>query len=215
MNSRRFMMAVWLFALTCALNGSLGVAQARAAAEEGGVHGTAAAAQESAREINPRYLLMDDKGRAITSEDFAGRFQLIAFGYISCPDVCPTTLAAMAWMLDQLGEQGRQVQMLFVSLDPERDTPEILKRYTENFDPRILGLTGSPQLVQRVAEHFKVKYAKIQEPGAPANAYTLDHSTGMYLLAPDGRFLTRFAYTAPAEEIVARLRDYVRQPPLQ
>ncbi len=153
-----------------------------------------------------RYLLMDVRGRAVSDQDFRGRFQLIAFGYTFCPDVCPTTLAEMALVLEKLGKRAERVQAIFVTVDPERDTPEVLKRYTGFFDKRILGLTGSPELVRRIADHFKVRYEKHREPGAPPDQYTVDHSAGIYLLGPDGRFLTKFAYAMPPAEIAAHLK---------
>jgi protein SCO1/2 len=157
--------------------------------------------------ILPRYLLMAPGGRAVMDSDFRGRFQLIAFGYTYCPDVCPTTLVEMAGILKALGEDAARVQAIFISVDPERDKPENLKTYTEFFDPRILGLTGSPELVRRIADHFKVRYEKIREPGS--EHYAVDHSAGMFLLGPDGGFLVKFAYGAPVESIVSRLREYM------
>lgn len=113
--------------------------------------------------INPRYLLQDPNGRSITNEDFCGRFQLIAFGYTYCPDICPTTLVEMAAILKQLGDQASRLQPIFITVDPERDTAKALKTYTEFFDPRILGLTGSPALVRRAADNFRIRYAKVRE----------------------------------------------------
>jgi len=156
--------------------------------------------------IVPRYLLMDNRGRAVTDQDFPGRFQLIAFGYTYCPDICPTTLAEMSLILDKLGKQSERLQPLFVTVDPERDTPEVLRRYTAFFHPRIIGLSGSPELVRRVADHFKVRYEKHWEPGAAKDKYSVDHSAGMYLLGPDGRFLAKFAYASPPSEVAERIR---------
>jgi len=164
-----------------------------------------------AAEINPRYLLMDAQGRAITDEDFAGRFQLIAFGYTSCPDVCPSTLAAMTLILGKLGKLADRLQPLFISFDPERDSGEVLRRYTENFDPRIIGLTGFPEIVRRTADHFRVIYRINREPGAASGQYTVDHSVGMYLLGPDGRFLTHYAYTTSPVEISEKIRTRMEQ----
>jgi len=161
-------------------------------------------------EIVTRYLLVDHNGRTVTNQDFRGRFQLLTFGYTSCPDVCPTTLAEMAAVLKALGEDAAQVQPLFVTVDPERDTPELLKHYTANFDARILGLSGSPELVGRTAEHFKVRFEKVQEPGAPADRYAVNHSTGMFLLGPDGRFLARFPYAMPVAELSRRIAFYLQ-----
>jgi len=163
---------------------------------------------EEAAEVSgivSRYLLMDTKGRAVTNEDFPGRFQLISFGYTFCPDICPTTLAEMSLVMDKLGERAARLQPIFVTVDPERDTPEVLRRYTEFFHPAIIGLTGSPELVRRAAEHFKVRYEKYRQPGAEPGKYSVDHSAGMYLLGPDGRFLVKFAYALPPQEIAERI----------
>ncbi len=155
--------------------------------------------------INPRYLLQDPRGRSVTNEDFRGRFQLIAFGYTYCPDVCPTTLVEMAAILKQLGDQAERVQPIFITVDPERDTGKVLQTYTEFFDPRILGLTGSPALVRRTADNFKIRYAKVREPGN-AN-YAVDHSAGMILLGPDGQFIKKFAFATPVDQITAQLQE--------
>ena len=155
--------------------------------------------------INPRYLLQDPRGRSVTNEDFRGRFQLIAFGYTYCPDVCPTTLVEMAAILKQLGDQAERVQPIFITVDPERDTGKVLQTYTEFFDPRILGLTGSPALVRRAAENFKIRYAKVREPGN--DNYSMDHSAGMILLGPDGEFIKKFAFATPVDEIVKALAE--------
>ncbi len=155
--------------------------------------------------IIPRYLLQDPNGRSVTNEDFRGRFQLITFGYTYCPDICPTTLVDMAEILKQLGDRAAKVQPIFISVDPDRDTGAVLKSYTEFFDARILGLTASPALVRRAADNFKIRYAKISEPGAEPGRYSVDHSAGMILLGPDGAFIRKFAYTAPAAEIAKRI----------
>lgn len=157
--------------------------------------------------INPRYLLQDPNGRSVTSEDFRGRFQLIAFGYTYCPDICPTTLVEMAAILKQLGERAARLQPIFITVDPERDTGRVLKTYTEFFDPRILGLTGTPGLVRRTADNFRVRYAKVREPGKDAANYAVDHSAGMYLLGPDGQFIRKFAFATPVDEISARIDE--------
>lgn len=162
--------------------------------------------EQPAAGIVPRYVLMDHRGRAVTDQDFPGRFQLISFGYTFCPDICPTTLAEMSLIMDKLGKQGERLQPLFVTVDPERDTPEVLRRYTAFFHPRIIGLSGSPELVRRVADHFKVRYEKHWEPGAAKDKYSVDHSAGMYLLGPDGRYITKFAYATPPAEVAERIR---------
>lgn len=156
-------------------------------------------------ELMPRYLLQDHRGRVVSHEDFRGRFQLVTFGFTSCPDVCPTTLLTFKNILAGLGNQAERLQPIFISVDPERDTAAMLGDYTAAFDTRILGLRGSPELLQRAAQSFRVRYEKVREPGAAAQSYTMDHSTGMYLLGTDGRHLLKFAITAPADEITARI----------
>ena len=153
--------------------------------------------------IMPRYLLQGPDGRSVMDSDFRGRFQLISFGYTYCPDICPTTLVEMAHILRLLGADAQRVQTIFISVDPERDTPMTLKTYTAFFDPRILGLTGSPDSVRKVADLFKVRYEKVKEPGA--SHYSVDHSAGMILLGPEGAFVTKFAYGASAEEIAGKI----------
>ena len=163
--------------------------------------------------LMPRYLLRDANGRAVTEGDFGGRFQLVAFGYTFCPDVCPTTLIEIADVLKGLGDDAKRLQAIFISVDPERDTPKQLKEYTAFFDPRILGLTATPELVKAAAERFKVRYEKVSEPGAAADRYSIDHSAGIYLLGPDGGFLHKFAYQTPVVEVIERLRAILAATP--
>ena len=167
----------------------------------------------SSAEIVTRYLLVDHNGRTVSNQDFRGRFQLITFGYTYCPDVCPTTLSEMAAVMKELGEAAKQLQPIFITVDPERDTQAVLKTYTQFFDPRILGLTGSPEFVRRTADNYKVRFEKVQEAGAPADRYAMDHSAGMYLLGPDGRFLAKFPYAMPVQELTRRIRDYLKTVP--
>ena len=165
-------------------------------------HRSGSAAPE---EIVPRYLLQDPNGRAVSSEDFRGRFQLIAFGYTACPDVCHTTLVEMGAVLDGLGPRADRVQALFITVDPERDTGAVLKSYTSFFNPRIVGLTGTPLLVRRAADNFKVRYEKVRDPADTSGRYAVDHSAGLYLVGPDGRFLKRFPYATPPAILVEAL----------
>lgn len=155
--------------------------------------------------IAPRYLLMNPQGRAVSQEDFRGRFQLVTFGFVSCPDVCPTTLLEFRHVLALLGERAARLQAIFITVDPERDTPAVLREYTAAFDTRILGLSGSAELVRRAADSFRVQYEQVREPGAAPGQYTMNHTAGMYLLDGRGQFLTKFAYAMPAAEIAARI----------
>ncbi len=164
-----------------------------------------AAAPTDVQPLMPRYLLMDVQGRAVTQEDFAGRLQLVSFGFISCPDVCPTTLLEVKQLLEILGDKAGRVQAIFITVDPERDTREVLRDYTAAFDRRILGLTGSPELLRRAAESFRVQYEKVREPGAAPDNYTMNHTAGMVLLDGRGRFLARFGYGIGARAMSERI----------
>ncbi len=159
------------------------------------------------RDIVPRYLLQDVNGRATTPEDYKGYFQLLSFGYTFCPDVCPTTLTEMATVLKELGPLAERLRPIFISVDPERDTLKVLREYTAFFDPRIIGMTGSPALVSRAADNFKVRYQKVYEKGAAHDHYAVDHSAGIYLLGPDGSFARKFGYGTPPATIVAEVRQ--------
>ena len=161
------------------------------------------------REIQSRYLLVGPDRGAVSDQDFHGRFQLIAFGYTYCPDICPTTLVEMAEVLRQLADQASEVQGIFISVDQERDTPAVLKTYTTFFDPRILGLSGSPALVQRAARNFKVRYAKVADSQPGSQFYAVDHSAGLYLLDRQGSFIKKFGYGTPPQEIVETLRPLI------
>lgn len=163
--------------------------------------------------IVPRYLLQEPNGRSVTNEDFRGRFQLIAFGYTYCPDVCPTTLVEMAAILKLLDEKSAKLQAIFITIDPERDSRQVLKSYTEFFDPRILGLTGSPALVRRAADNFKVRYTKVKGNDGNDKNYAVDHSAGMILLGPDGQFIKKFPFAMPVEEIAGKISTLILTSP--
>lgn len=159
--------------------------------------------------VRTRYLLIGPAGGAVTDEDFRGRFQLITFGYTACPDVCPTTLVDVAEVLRLLGDDAAALQGIFVTVDPARDTPEALKTYTAFFDPRILGLSGSPELIQRVARNFKIRYAKVPDSSGDSGFYAVDHSAGLYLLGRDGEFIKKFAYGTPASQVASEIRSFM------
>ncbi len=159
------------------------------------------------RSINPRYLLIGPQGSAVSNEDFRGRFQLITFGYTFCPDICPTTLVDMAETLKLLGEDAQRVQAIFISVDPDRDTPQQLTTYTDFFDKRIIGLTGSPALIQAAARNFKVRYEKVIKENQDPRNYAVDHSAGLYLLGPEGAFIKKFAYATPADSMASEIRQ--------
>ena len=140
--------------------------------------------------------LTDFNGQARKLSDFHGKAVVVFFGYTHCPDVCPTTMAELASAMKKLGAEADKVQVLFVTADPERDTPEILKQYVTAFDPRFLGLRGTPEQTAQAAKDFKVLIQK--NPGDLAN-YTVDHSSGTYLYDPQGRLRVYVSYGQGAD----------------
>lgn len=135
--------------------------------------------------IGGPFSLTDQNGTARQDADFRGKLMLVYFGYTYCPDICPTTLAAMSQALDQLGPEADQVQPIFITVDPERDTPAQLKLYAANFHPRLLALTGSDDQVAAAEKDYRVYAKKVTEPG---NAdYLMDHSSFIYLMDRNGK----------------------------
>jgi protein SCO1/2 len=131
------------------------------------------------------FALTDQDGHARTDRDFRGRWMLVYFGYTFCPDTCPTTLQTIADALKGLGPKASEIVPLFVSLDPARDHPPVLKKYLAAFGPEFVGLTGSPAQIAKVARAYRVYYARHNLPGG---SYEIDHASTLYLMTPDGRF---------------------------
>lgn len=138
------------------------------------------------------FSLKDPKGAVRTLADFRGKAVVLFFGYTQCPDVCPTTLSTLAQAMKLLGADADRVQVLFVTIDPERDTPALLAQYVPAFDPRFLGLWGDAEATARTAKEFKILYEKV--PGATPGSYTMDHSAGTYVFDPQGRLRLYVAY---------------------
>ncbi|WP_127478179.1 SCO family protein [Sulfurivermis fontis] len=166
-------------------------------------------AAENESPINGRFMLMNHYGEMVTDRDFGNRYQLIYFGYTFCPDVCPSSLMVITQALKLLGDDAARIQPLFISVDPERDTPQVLREYVSYFHPSIIGLTGSPELIARTAQNFRVSYEKVLVPGMPPDQYQMDHSAGVFLLAPDGRLLVKFAHGILAKDMAARIKDFL------
>jgi len=144
------------------------------------------------------FALADHNGQVRSIKDFAGKVVVVFFGFTQCPDVCPTSMAELAEIKKMLGADGERLQGLFVSLDPERDTPEVLKAYMANFDPSFLALRPEPAKLPQVAKDFKIFYKKVD--GKTPGSYTLDHSAGSYVFDPQGRvrLYSRYGTGAPA-----------------
>ena len=134
------------------------------------------------------FALEDTNGKQITDRDFRGKYMLVYFGYTYCPDVCPTTLNEVADALDHLGAKANRLQPVFITVDPKRDTPAVMKQYVAAFTPRLIGLTGSDEQIAKVAKEYRVYYAE-HRTGPGPNDYTMDHSSVLYLMGPDGSFI--------------------------
>ncbi len=139
----------------------------------------------SGSEIGQDLSLTDHNGQARTLQDFKGKVLVVFFGFVQCPDVCPTTLAEFVQVRNELGKDADRVQVVFVTVDPERDTADVLRQYVTQFDPSFIGLRGDAEETARVAKSFKVFYAKV--PGKEADSYTMDHTAGVYIYDPEGQ----------------------------
>jgi protein SCO1/2 len=150
------------------------------------------------------FTLENADGQTVTDRDFRGKYMLVYFGYTYCPDVCPTTLNAVADALDKLGNKADRLQPLFVTVDPRRDTPAVMKQYTAAFTPRLEGLTGTPAEIAAAAKEYHVYYAE-HRTGPGPNDYSMDHSSILYLMAPDGRFIAPIRADETGAEMAADL----------
>ena len=153
--------------------------------------------------IGGPFRLTDQNGKTVTDVDLKGKWSLIYFGYTHCPDACPTALNDIAIALDELGPQRAAVRPVFITVDPERDTADALKAYVTSFDAPILALTGTPEQVAQAAKAYRVYYAKHPEAGGD---YSMDHSSVIYVMDPQGRFTASFTHESTPEQIAERLK---------
>jgi cytochrome oxidase Cu insertion factor (SCO1/SenC/PrrC family) len=184
----------------------LALALAGFAALAAAVIGGSERLRPTARPAPIAFELIDQDGRAVTPASFSDKWLLVYFGYTHCPDACPTALNDIAEALDRLGARRAKVQPLFVTLDPERDTLDVLKPYTATFQAGIVGLTGAPEHIAALAKAYQVEYRR--EPGR-AGGYDLDHSSTMVLVDPAGRAVARFSHETPPAAIQAKLAQVV------
>lgn len=150
------------------------------------------------------FSLPDQNGRTRSLSDFAGKVVVVFFGFTQCPDVCPTTLVELAQVKKALGPDGDKVQGVFITVDPERDKPEMLKAYLESFDPSFVALRGSPEQVKEVAKEFKIYYAKV--PGQTPDSYTMDHTAASFLFDPQGRVRVFSRYGAGPQALTSDIK---------
>ncbi len=155
-------------------------------------------------QIGGPFTLVGAGGKTVTDREFRGRYMLVFFGFTHCPDICPAELQVLAQALDQLGDKAKKVVPIFISVDPERDTPQVMADYVKSFGPNFVGLSGTPDQIAAVAKAYRVAYSKIENKASPGD-YSVDHSALVYVMDPEGRYVTHFSYGMSADEVAEKL----------
>jgi protein SCO1/2 len=161
--------------------------------------------------IGGPFTLIAPDGTTVTDQTFRGKWLLVYFGYTFCPNTCPMTLNEIATALEKLDADAAKMQPLFITFDPHRDTREVLEQYTQSFDPRIVGLTGDPQQIAAVAKEYGAYWAA-HKTGPGAEDYVMDHSSYLYVMDPEGKFVRAFDADTPGDRIADALRELMAQP---
>jgi len=160
--------------------------------------------------IGGPFSLVDDEGQTKTDKDFRGRYMLIYFGYTYCPDVCPTALQSMTQAMDQLPPESQaKITPIFITIDPERDTAKQLKAYVENFHPRLVGLTGTPEQIAQTARLYRVYFGRAKDEREESTEYLMDHSSIIFLMNPEGEYVTHFTHATTPEKMAEKLATVV------
>jgi cytochrome oxidase Cu insertion factor (SCO1/SenC/PrrC family) len=168
--------------------------------------GSSATPDQGQALIGGPFTLVDQHGRKVTEQDFAGRFMLVYFGYTFCPDVCPLSLSNMVQAIALLEpEQAKRVAPVFITVDPERDTVQQMAQYAPLIDPRLIALTGSADQIKQAAKAYRVYYSKVED--SDSGNYLMDHSAFIYLMGPDGRYRRHFGHDAAPDKIAEGLRE--------
>jgi len=159
--------------------------------------------------IGGPFTLTDHTGAPRTEKDFQGKLMLIYFGYTYCPDVCPTALQVMSVAVDNLGEKAKSITPIFITVDPERDTVSHLNSYVKNFHKDMVGLTGSADQIKKAAKVYRVYYRKAETEKNAGKDYLMDHSSVVYLMDREGRYVTHFTHQSQSADIAAKIREYL------
>ncbi len=162
---------------------------------------------EGTPQVGGDFSLVNQDGLAVTNKDFLGKIMLVFFGFTSCPDICPVASATYAKILESLGDKAQQVAPVFITVDPEVDTPEVLKEYLGKIDKRIIGLTGTDEQVEKAASAYKAYFAKTKNE---AGADQVDHSGFIYIIDKNGAYVQHFPYDAGADEIVSAISKLLK-----
>ena len=157
-------------------------------------------------DIGGPFSLTDHRGKAVTDKDFVGKPMAVFFGFTHCPEVCPTTLVQLGNLTKQIGQAADKLQILFITVDPERDTPEQMALYLESFDPRVVGLSGTREQVEAALKAYKAYAKKVPTDGS----YTMDHTASVYLMNADGSFRTMIDYHEEDSSALAKIRMVLR-----
>jgi protein SCO1 len=165
-----------------------------------------------AASVGGPFALVDGSQTPVTHRTYRGKWEMIYFGYTFCPDACPTALNTIAETMQQLGPLADRVQPIFITIDPRRDTPDVIGAYVKNFDPRIVGLTGSPEAIGAVAKEFRIYYAAHKTGDGPDD-YLMDHSSIIIVMDPNGRFAGIIAADLPADRMTSKLRELLAASP--
>ena len=168
------------------------------------------AADNQQANIGGRFMLTDENGKMVTQDDMKGKYQLLYFGYTYCPDVCPTSLSVMMTALKKFDPEARRIQPYFITVDPQRDTQKIMADYVHYFGKNLIGLRGTQAMTDRVIREFGVVVEKVVEDPSKPEKYLIDHTASLYLMAPDGRFITRFAHGITSDQLVEKLKEYMK-----
>jgi protein SCO1 len=158
--------------------------------------------------IGGAFSLLNTTGKPVTNTDFRGKLMLVYFGFSHCPAICPTDLAIISTVSDELKDHKDEFQPIFITIDPARDTPERLATFMKNFDPHIIALTGTEEQVKQAVAAYKIFSTKVTDPKAE-QAYTIDHSAFIYLIDKEGNYITHFPHGENAEKIVAEVRKHL------
>ncbi|MCP4432436.1 MAG: zinc ABC transporter solute-binding protein [Gammaproteobacteria bacterium] len=160
--------------------------------------------------VGGRFILTNQFGETVTEQDMKGKYGLIFFGYTSCPDICPTSMTVLSRAISLMEDRADNIQAYFITVDPARDTVKVLRDYLNYFDHRLMALTGSKQMIERVSKQFSVKFEKVAGDSSDPDFYAMDHTASLFLMAPDGRFVTRFAYGITVNDLVKQLLAIMR-----
>lgn len=159
--------------------------------------------------IGGPFTMVNDKSEMVTEKTYAGKYMLLFFGFTNCGDVCPAELQVVSAAFTEMGALSDSITPIFVSVDPERDTSKIMGDYVKNFHPRLVGLTGTPEQVAAIARVYHIYYQKVPDPKNSAD-YEMDHSSILYLMGPDGKFIKHFPYTTDAKGLAEGLKKVLQ-----